>query len=180
MTCSHLHLSHKFCLTSLSAVDSFYRFDTHQQTWMSIPHQNETPSARMYGGLVSADGRLFLFGGEDERAALTQDMIVFDALDEKWTLLHDGALQDQAPSPIPRSRHGFASAAGRLYVYGGQNYRTILGDMWEFSPIILQWTELNTENFPGIVASLPTARESHGFTECAGRLYLYGGKTNSI
>ena len=47
--------------------------------------------------------------------------------------------------------------------------------MWEFSPITLKWTELNGENFPGI-APLPPAREGHGFVECRGRLYLYGGE----
>lgn len=61
---------------------------------------------------------------------------MFDPSSMAWTNLSTDVL---GPQPSPRSGHGFASAAGKLYVHGG--YYLFPGEETIFSSLSLHCTQ---------------------------------------
>ncbi len=63
------------------------------------------------------------------------DLHVFDPATLKWTLI-----SADAPRPSARHSHGFTSAGGKLYVYGGSGYG-YNGDSYppRLKPLSLSW-----------------------------------------
>ena len=153
-------------------------YDPVAKVWtdLSAPVKGTPPTARYSHGFTSADGQLYVHGGCTDDACLAapaNDLHVFDPVDNVWTDLSQPA---GGSVPTARFRHGFASAAGKLCVHGGQGpsdgmETPLLGDLHAFDPITKVWTDLSDA-----ATSLPTVRESHGFTSAGKRLYVHDGQ----
>jgi N-acetylneuraminic acid mutarotase len=64
-----------------------------------------------------------------------------------------------------------AVAGSRLYIYGGYA-GALLSDLWQYDTSTGVWTEL-------AASSLPGGRAGHGICAVGGKLYLFGGQTDS-
>ena len=133
-------------------------------------------------------------------AGTLSDLFVFDLANMTWTDL-DRSVTGSRPSP--RYGHGFAHAAGKLYVQGGAsspgtfklfNIQTTLSlvievlwppifsgpqaayfnDLLVFDPASEIWVDLTSSS----LGNAPSSRYDHGFTEAGGKLYVQGGLTS--
>jgi N-acetylneuraminic acid mutarotase len=65
--------------------------------------------------MTCMDSRLFVFGGGNGTSVLN-DLYEYDIFSEQWSFVQIGDTQ-----PTPRAGHGFVSALGKLYVFGGRS-----------------------------------------------------------
>lgn len=106
-----------------------FRYDTRDGVWHS--DATEMPTARAYSGAVAIEGRIFVFGGERDGAALntTEQYIASDETNgNPWSI--------RAPLPEPRGRFGIGNINNQVYLFGGNAARPMVrydfrGDRWE-------------------------------------------------
>ena len=123
------------------------------------------------------------------------DLYRFDTLKLEWAAIGDSDVTGSPPSA--RYGHGFASAQGRLYVFGGNcgpleeatgeslevNHDALricadaifcagyIGDFYMFDVSRMQWSSL----IHRIQGTAPAVRVFHGFTALENRVYIFGG-----
>jgi hypothetical protein len=80
-------------------------------------------------------------------------------------------------SPAPRCDAGFASAGGKLYLYGGtaEHFASELysEELFVYDPVNASWTDLTSFSS----GTPPLARSLHGFTSDGFMLYVHGGES---
>jgi N-acetylneuraminic acid mutarotase len=74
-------------------------------------------------------------------------------------------------APYPRAFITLSSADSKLYIFGGFTNAGDFNDLYQFNTATLEWIDLSGYT-TGVT---PFARDSHGVTHCAGRLYVFGG-----
>ena len=130
------------------------------------------PAARSFHGFTSANGTLYVHGGEDVDGHLLSDLYAFDPIAVAWK---DLSAPSGGNAPTARSSHCFTSANGTLYVHGGLDvYNNPFSDLHAFDPIAKVWTD-----FSDGATSPPAARNGHGFTSAGKRLYVHAGFGNA-
>ena len=75
--------------------------------------------------MTSMGSRLFVFGGGNGSSVLN-DLYEYNISSEEWRLI-----QSSDTLPTPRAGHGFVSALGKLYVFGGRS-----ANGWLFSVFV--------------------------------------------
>ena len=156
--------------TFLSGSERSSKASYHQWTDQLVARP---PTARSYHGFTSADGTvqgtLYVHGGQDENGTALSDLHAYDPVAQAWMDLSSPA---SGTPPTARSFHGFTSAGGRLYVYGGLDWMdNAVCDLHAYDPVAQVWTDLSSP----ASGRPPTARFSHGFTSADGKLYAHGG-----
>ena len=75
-----------------------------------------------------------------------------------------------------RALPGTSSAFGRLYIFGGVNSESLLGDLQVWDPLAKNWTNLTKMN-----EAAPSPRVGHGLAaiESFQKLYMFGGIVRS-
>ena len=172
---------HGGCSLDSCPADDLHTFDPVAMAWKDLSHAASgiVPTARYCHGFSSRDGKLYVHGGctsennDGYCIGFGDDLHSYDPVAMAWTDLSDAA---SGTPPTARNRHGFTSAAGKLYVHGGYGVTTWggygdLSDLHVFDPVAMAWTDLSDAN-PG---TPPTARFGHGFTSAGGKLYVHGG-----
>jgi len=129
------------------------------------------PTARNSAASAVIDGRLFVVGG---RQALKQpdgslrqvnvaQLEVYDPATDRWTSRH--------PMPVAQGGLAAASHAGRLYVFGGEQWvpdRKVFAEAWMYDPANDRWSAL---------PPLPTPRHGLGAATVGDRIHVFGGGT---
>ena len=131
----------------------FACFDPVSGTWTSISPSGPLPAARMELGLTStADGKLYLFGGQSSIVYDYGDFWQFDPAANSWS-------QVIVPgSPSARQAFGFASSRdGMIFVYGGYYYDQYryLGDFYRFDSVSMEWVDCNLPTVQSCVSCPP-------------------------
>jgi N-acetylneuraminic acid mutarotase len=154
-------------------LSDFYSFDPVALVWndLSTAVRGTPPSARAGPGFTSVGGKLYVLGGDyisiKNQLYYFRDFHCYDPVEKVWTNL---AVIDTAAGY--RYRHGFTSAGGKLYVFGGAEAGSYLNDLLSFDPVTLIWTDLSAA---AAIGTLPSARHRHGLTSAEGKLYVHGG-----
>ena len=160
----------EFCINLL---DDLHSFDPIANVWMDLsePARGTVPTARYGHGFTVANRTLYVHGGQDENGTLLSDLHSFNPALKVWTDLSDSA---SGTPPTARFRHGFTSAGGKVFVHGGSSCieDCPLGDLHFFDPVTVAWTDLSAS----VNGTVPTARDSHGFTSADGKLHVHGGQ----
>ena len=104
-----------------TALSDLHVYDPVAQAWtdLSSPASGTPPTARSFHGFTSAGDRLYVYGGLDWMDNAVCDLHAYDPVAQVWTDLTSPA---SGTPPTARSYHGFTSAGGRLYVYGGLDW----------------------------------------------------------
>jgi gliding motility-associated-like protein len=157
-------------------MNDLWKFDisTNEWTWMGgsqniygtgsfgtlqVPLSTNMPSYRSetLANWKDGAGNLWLFGG-----TYYDDMWRFDPLTNTWTwmagsnitgaLAVHGTLGVSSPANTPGQRWTYAhwtDLQGKFWLYGGLlNGTTLMGDMWKFDPVTLEWTWMAGSNLP--------------------------------
>ncbi|MGV3505490.1 MAG: Kelch repeat-containing protein [Adhaeribacter sp.] len=203
-------------------LNDLWVFDLTTKNWTWLKGSNAAGEAGVYGTRGTADaanipgarantfgwtqdGKLYLFGGEEEYYSGKKkfgDLWEFDPATGNWRWLKGGKLLDQpritgtqGTADIANSPGGRAKAVGwqlngRVYLFGG--HATVgavdvkLNDMWVFDPASGNWTwlegsqtleQLGVYGTQGLAAAgnVPGARVAMVNWELKGKLYLFGG-----
>ncbi len=130
--------------------------------WQSI--ESGSPSARMNHTMVTIDGLVYLFGGENTSPSeYYNDLWVYEDEASEWSEL--------APSgdiPTARAWHTATVYNGNMYVFGGATTSGTVMDIWEYNPQTNGWTKKAS-------TSEPSARLYHRATSGENKMWITGG-----
>lgn len=140
--------------------------DTSTAQWSRIA---DAPTARNSAASAVIDGRIYVVGG---RQALRQAdgslrqvnvaaLEVFDPATGQWS----------SRAPMPQAQGGLAAAAhaGKLYVFGGEQWvpeQKVFSESWVYDPATDRWAP---------APALPTPRHGLGAATVGDRIHVFGG-----
>lgn len=145
---------------------------SHNGMWTIAAKNSYRPPARRGHSLVSARGRLYLFGGERAASAMN-DVWSYDAEVDKWSF--HGVMTVPGGSPPPRYKASMVEYDGKLYVFGGKSPGRLeaLGDLWEFDPQFNEWCDLTSKY--SVLGDVQVPRYGHSAVRRGGKMYVFGG-----
>lgn len=143
-------------------------FDPAAGRWAAIA---DAPTARNSAASGVIDGKIYVVGG---RQALKQpdgslrqvnvpNLEVYDPKTNRW--------ETRAPMPQAQGGLAAATAGGKLYVFGGEQWvpeQKVFADNWVYDPAVNRWQAL---------PPLPTPRHGLGAAAVGNRIYVFGGGT---
>jgi N-acetylneuraminic acid mutarotase len=142
-----------------------------QGRWVRLAPVPETNEERQS---VSANGRLYLFGGnavagpDGMPTAPPGQVWEYEPTVDRWTR--------KKPMAAPAHHMAVAESGGRIYLFGGATQRQPRGsnqipinNAWEYDPLADSWKEL---------APMPTKRMAAAAVAVAGKIYVMGGAGN--
>jgi N-acetylneuraminic acid mutarotase len=132
--------------------------------WTTMP---SLPDVRREGGVVAADGDVFVLGGNTGNSVRTNTVLRFDTATSTWSYV--------APYPGPALDHtgALASTGGLIYLIGGATEVP--------SPNVATLRAYNVAtNSWSTIAPMPQARAAMGATTVNGKLYVMGGWINGV
>jgi N-acetylneuraminic acid mutarotase len=110
-------------------------------------------------GVVTMEDRIHVIGGRiNSFATNVGHHRVFRPATGQW--------QDRAPMPTPRSGHGTAILAGRIFCMGGEETGKVFAQMESYDPATNTWQSH---------APMITARHGLGCAAIGDRIYVAGG-----
>ena len=139
-------------------------------SWRAPMHAT-SPPPRYGHSAVTYGGAMFVYAGERHAYKLS-DVWAFDFATEAWRFVDPGG------ATLPAARVAHAAAVlpdGRMVVHGGKGAdNRMLGDLWamDLSAAVPAWSPIAPSTAAG-------ARSGHTATALAGRLYLFGGASDT-
>jgi hypothetical protein len=150
-----------------------WTYSPPQETWTPFAPSGPAPSPRADGRMVfdPADETFLLFGGND----YSGPDFTFHHLNDTWSFsVSSWRWTEVLPSRAPPARdyaiQGFDTAQDWLLLTAGFGNRTILNDVWAFSPSNGTWWPLSVPHPPP-----PRYAGVGGFDPVDGRLIVSGG-----
>ncbi|KAK9460425.1 uncharacterized protein V1516DRAFT_676600 [Lipomyces oligophaga] len=98
-----------------------------------------SPSSRQgHTATYWKDGRLLIFGGEDDRGQFLNDLFIYDIREENWT-----KPETHGPQPLGRARHAacLSECGRRLYICGGKYKEDYLDDIFCLDLETMTWSD---------------------------------------
>lgn len=127
------------------------------------------PTARNSAASAVIDGKIHVVGGRQAirqpdgslRQVNVATLEVFDPATGRWT----------TRAPMPQAQGGLAAAAhaGKLYVFGGEQWvpeQKVFAESWVYDPAVDRWSAL---------PPLPTPRHGLGAASVGNRIHVFGG-----
>lgn len=95
-----------------------WKYSTTEGNWTDITptFSRATPPARAFHGFAASRGRLYVFGGKDDKDFLG-DLRCWDPSNEQWNDLSSQTGGDTPPRP--RALHAFVGHQNLIFVFGG-------------------------------------------------------------
>jgi N-acetylneuraminic acid mutarotase len=141
-------------------------FDTSAGRWSRAA---AAPTARNSAASAVIDGKIYVVGGRQAirqpdgslRQVNVATLEVFDPATGQWT----------TRAPMPQAQGGLAAAAyaGKLFVFGGEQWvpeQKVFAEAWVYDPAADRWSAL---------PPLPTPRHGLGAATIGNRIHVFGG-----
>ncbi|NNF39531.1 MAG: hypothetical protein HKN71_12740 [Gemmatimonadetes bacterium] len=117
-----------------TAVSSVYSIAPGEPAWTS---HTPLPGPRSHAAAGSDGRRVFVFGGRDEAGAVTDDVQVYDPIEQRWTTTASG---DWETMPEPRAEQGRAVFLdGEFWLIGGESDSGATRAVDLFNPETMTW-----------------------------------------
>lgn len=143
-------------------------FNIYTRQWSLVKTQGEPPSARGGHSVSQIGTSLWLFGGEDLKRRLLDDIHVLDMV--SWTWRTFSASGD---APSPRADHAVAVRENRyLTVFGGGSHSSCFQDLYELDVEMATWSRRSSGG------TIPGGRSGHAAVACENIWYIVGGGDN--
>ncbi|KAJ7571126.1 hypothetical protein O6H91_01G150000 [Diphasiastrum complanatum] len=145
-----------------------HAFDTETSTWSLLPSYGQAPAARGGQSVSLVGSSLVMFGGEDSRRQLLNDLNIFDLETMTWD-----AVEPVGTPPSPRSDHAAAvHNDDYLFIFGGGSHSTCFGDLHVLDLKSMEWSQ------PPPFGVLPAPRAGHAGVIIGDNWYVVGGGDN--
>jgi N-acetylneuraminic acid mutarotase len=125
------------------------------------------PTARYHHTAVTIDRKIYVFGGV-AAGVHRNELHAWDKDTGCWTNLSTPA---SGTAPGVRAYHTAVALDGKMYVFGGHNGGSYLGDLHAYDPVAQSWTNLSSPLF----GSAPAIRHVHMSFVAYGKVWIYGG-----
>ncbi|KAF3602396.1 hypothetical protein F2Q69_00039175 [Brassica cretica] len=143
-------------------------FDTHTCTWSMLKTYGKPPVSRGGQSVTVVGKTLVIFGGQDARRSLLNDLHVLDLETMTWD-----EVDSIGVSPSPRSDHAAAVHAERyLLIFGGGSHATCFGDLHVLDLQTMEWSR------PAQQGEAPTPRSGHAGVTIGENWFIVGGGDN--
>ncbi|KAH8954177.1 hypothetical protein BDL97_08G065900 [Sphagnum fallax] len=143
-------------------------FDTHTMTWTILDVHGKTPIARGGQSVTLVGSTLVMFGGEDSKRRLMNDLNILDLETLTWK-----AVDTSGTRPSPRSDHVAAAHGDRyLFLFGGGSHSSCYNDLYVLDLDSMEWSQAQTGG------TVPSPRAGHAGATIGNSLYIIGGGDN--
>ncbi|KAF8107636.1 hypothetical protein N665_0118s0009 [Sinapis alba] len=143
-------------------------FDTHTYTWSMLKTYGKPPVSRGGQSVTVVGKTLVIFGGQDAKRSLLNDLHVLDLETMTWD-----EIDALGVSPSPRSDHAAAVHAERyLLIFGGGSHATCFDDLHVLDLQTMEWSR------PAQQGEVPTPRSGHAGVTIGENWFIVGGGDN--
>ncbi|XP_006650861.1 acyl-CoA-binding domain-containing protein 6 [Oryza brachyantha] len=143
-------------------------FDPHTCTWSIVKTYGKPPVSRGGQSVTLVGTTLVLFGGEDAKRCLLNDLHILDLETMTW----DDVDAIGTP-PSPRSDHAAACHADRyLLIFGGGSHATCFDDLHVLDLQTMEWSRPKQQGLT------PGPRAGHAGATVGENWYIVGGGNN--
>lgn len=160
---------------------------------LGVAEAANTPGGRFGSVSWEIEGKLYLFGGYNDRNL--NDLWEYEIGTGHWRWIKGSNSTNQAGTygtrgtaeaantPGGRYRSGSWESGGKLFLFGGFAGSAKLNDLWEYNPDTGHWRWIKGSNLPnknGTLGSIeaanqPGARDAIASWKAGAKLYLFGG-----
>ncbi|TVU43986.1 hypothetical protein EJB05_03408 [Eragrostis curvula] len=143
-------------------------FDPHTCTWSIVRTYGKPPVSRGGQTVTLVGTTIVLFGGEDAKRCLLNDLHILDLETMTW----DDVDAIGTP-PSPRSDHAAACHADRyLLIFGGGSHATCFNDLHVLDLQTMEWSRPKQQGLT------PSPRAGHAGATVGENWYIVGGGNN--
>ncbi|CAL4927976.1 unnamed protein product [Urochloa decumbens] len=143
-------------------------FDPHTCTWSNVRTYGKSPVSRRGQTVTLVGTTLVLFGGEDAKRCLLNDLHILDLETMTW----DDVDAIGTP-PSPRSDHAAACHADHyLLIFGGVSHASFFNDLHVLDLHTMEWSRPKQQGLT------PSPRASHAGATVGENWYIVGGGNN--
>ncbi|KAG2695612.1 hypothetical protein I3760_07G019800 [Carya illinoinensis] len=143
-------------------------FDLQSSTWSTLKTYGKAPASRGGQSVTLFGTSLVIFGGEDAKRTLLNDLHILDLETMTWD-----EIDAVGVSPSPRSDHTAAVHAERyLLIFGGGSHATCFNDLHVLDLQAMEWSR------PTQQGEIPTPRAGHAGVTVGENWFIVGGGDN--
>ncbi|KAG8072963.1 hypothetical protein GUJ93_ZPchr0006g41495 [Zizania palustris] len=155
--------------TSLSNKVSVWLINVGMNSWSFVDTYGKVPTSRGGQSVSLVGSRLLMFGGEDNKRQLLNDLHILDLETMMWE-----EVKTEKCGPAPRYDHSAAVYADQyLLIFGGSSHSTCFSDLYLLDLQTLEWSQPDTQG------AHITPRSGHAGTMIYENWYIVGGGDNS-
>ncbi|XP_010550980.1 PREDICTED: acyl-CoA-binding domain-containing protein 4 [Tarenaya hassleriana] len=143
-------------------------FDPQTSTWSTLKTYGKSPVSRGGQSVTLVGKSLVIFGGQDAKRTLLNDLHVLDLETLTWDEIDAVGIP-----PSPRSDHATAVHAERyLLIFGGGSHATCFNDLHVLDLQTMEWSS------PTQQGETPTPRAGHAGVTIGESWFIVGGGDN--
>ncbi|CAL0300097.1 unnamed protein product [Lupinus luteus] len=143
-------------------------FDLQTATWSTLKTYGKPPVSRGGQSVTLAGTSLVIFGGQDAKRTLLNDLHILDLETMTWD-----EIDAVGTPPSPRSDHAAAVHAERyLHIFGGGSHATCYNDLHVLDLQTMEWSQ------PTQLGEIPNARAGHAGVTVGENWFIVGGGDN--
>ncbi|CAN6468140.1 unnamed protein product [Victoria cruziana] len=143
-------------------------FDPQTSTWSFLKTYGKPPASRGGQSVTLVGSSLVMFGGEDHKRSLLNDLHILDLETMTWDEVDAVGIP-----PSPRSDHAAAVHADRyLLIFGGGSHATCFNDLHVLDLQSMEWSR------PTVQGTMPTPRAGHAGVTVGENWFIVGGGDN--
>ncbi|KAI4349963.1 hypothetical protein L6164_010500 [Bauhinia variegata] len=143
-------------------------FDVQTATWSTLKTYGKAPVSRGGQSVTLVGTSLVIFGGEDAKRTLLNDLHILDLETMTWD-----EIDAVGVPPSPRSDHAAAVHADRyLLIFGGGSHATCYNDLHVLDLQAMEWSR------PTQSGEIPTPRAGHSGVTVGENWFIVGGGDN--
>ncbi|XP_072996907.1 acyl-CoA-binding domain-containing protein 6 [Typha latifolia] len=143
-------------------------FDPQTCTWSNLKTYGKPPISRGGQSVTLVGTTLVMFGGEDAKRSLLNDLHILDLETMTWD-----DIDAIGTPPSPRSDHAAACHAERyLLIFGGGSHATCFNDLHVLDLQTMEWSRPNQQGLT------PEPRAGHAGVTVGDNWFIVGGGNN--
>ncbi|OQU85983.1 acyl-CoA-binding domain-containing protein 4 isoform X4 [Sorghum bicolor] len=148
---------------------SVWLIDVQANSWSAVDTYGKVPTARGGQSVSLLGSRLLMFGGEDNKRRLLNDLHILDLETMMWE-----EIKSEKGGPAPRYDHSAAVYTDQyLLIFGGSSHSTCFNDLYLLDLQTLEWSQ------PDAQGAHITPRSGHAGAMIDENWYIVGGGDNA-
>ena len=146
-----------------------HAFDTHSLSWTKLEVFGEAPVSRGGQSVTIIGSQLYMFGGEDSKRRVMNDLNVLDLETMTWE-----TVDASGTCPSPRAEHVATAYCNKyIFIFGGGSHSDCYNDLHVLDLENMEWSSVETQ---GIV---PRPRAGHAGVTVGDSWFIIGGGDNT-